>query len=83
MHNYNIDWYLCFKGDPSVRFISNIIKTLGLDSDDIVSYEKADISYKLKRSFDITLPIITTKCINYHIVIYRDIKIDKFIIMVS
>ncbi|NFH70116.1 hypothetical protein FDC35_13220 [Clostridium botulinum] len=83
MLRYDIDWYLAFQGNVSTSLISRLTNTLGLDEYDAVPYSNADLTYKIKRSLDIMMPIILTKCIVHKIDVFRDCKVNKFIIKIS
>lgn len=83
MLRYDIDWYLAFQGNVSTSLINRLINTLGLDEYDAVPYSNADLTYKIKRSLDIMLPVILTKCIGYHVNVFRDCGVNKFIIKIS
>ncbi len=80
---YDIEWYLAFQGNVSTSLINRLINTLGLDEYDAVPYGNADLTYKIKRSLDIMMPIILTKCIGHKIDVFRDCKANKFIIKIS
>ncbi|SJT64749.1 Uncharacterised protein [Clostridioides difficile] len=83
MLKYDIDWYLAFQGNVSTSLINRLTNTLGLDEYDAVPYSNADLTYKIKRSLDIMMPIILTKCIGHKIDAFRDCGANKFIIKIS
>lgn len=83
MLRYDIGWYLSFKDRVNSSFIVNLTNRLGLTPNDCVKYDNADLTYVLYRSLDICMPIILTKCVGHKIDIFRDCKVDKFVIMIS
>lgn len=80
-YDIDCDWCLVFK-DVDKSFIAELIAILGINGRNVIPFKNANCAYKIKRSLDIVLPIILTKCIKYKVDIYRDSDSNKFIISV-
>lgn len=81
MKSYDIDWYLVFKGNIPLEFITKLAIRLNMDR--LKTDDNTELAYNIRRSLDIMMPVILTTCDMYKIRTYRDNKKNRFVIEVS